>query len=152
MIRRMNKPVVLRLIDGSGRDYYATLTSLQEQNATYTIEGKTKSANINELIQRWSGDYTALWRLPAEYKGLLRPGGRGPFVVWLQSKLALLKDARAQQDQKFLYDAAMVGEVKAFQATAGLSPDGIIGPTTIGQLLMRVGGEGPVLYTGKVRK
>ncbi len=152
MIRRMNKPVVLRLIDGSGRDYYATLTSLQEQNATYTIEGKTKSANINELIQRWSGDYTALWRLPAEYKGLLRPGGRGPFVVWLQSKLALLKDARAQQDQKFLYDAAMVGEVKAFQATAGLSPDGIIGPTTIGQLLMRVGGEGPALYTGKARK
>ena len=90
-LRRMNKPVVLRLVDETGRDYYIALTSLHGQNSTYSIDTGTKSGDIKEITQSWSGEYMVLWRLPSMYKELLKPGEKGALVPWLESRLALLE-------------------------------------------------------------
>jgi general secretion pathway protein A len=144
-LRQMNKPVLLRLVDTQGRDYYLTLTSLHGDNVTYTMDNEIKSGDINEIIRRWPGDYELLWRLPQEYTDTLKPGGRGTFVMWLDKQLASLEGKKARSQPKSTYDEEMVKKVKTFQTASGLKPDGIVGPTTIGQLIMKTGSDGPVL-------
>jgi general secretion pathway protein A len=144
-LRRMNKPVLLRLVDTQGRDYYLTLTSLHGDNVTYAMDSETTSGDINEIIRKWPGDYEVLWRLPREYKDALKPGGGGPFVAWLDSQLASIEGKKVRTGQKSIYDDEMVKKIKTFQSAAGLKPDGIVGPTTIAKLIMKTGSDGPVL-------
>jgi general secretion pathway protein A len=141
----MNKPVLLRLVDTQGRDYYLTLTSLHGDNVTYAMDSETTSGDINEIIRKWPGDYEVLWRLPREYKDALKPGGGGPFVAWLDSQLASIEGKKVRTGQKSIYDDEMVKKIKTFQSAAGLKPDGIVGPTTIAKLIMKTGSDGPVL-------
>ena len=144
-LRQMNKPVLLRLIDAQGKDYYLTLTSLHGDNVTYAMDNETKSGDINEIIRRWPGDYEVLWRLPQEYKDTLKPGGGGPFVTWLDSQLASLEGKKTRSRLKNIYDEEMVKKVKTFQTAVGLKPDGIVGLTTIAQLIIKIGSDGPML-------
>jgi general secretion pathway protein A len=144
-LRRINKPVVLRLIDGQGKDFYLTLTSLHGSNVTYSMNSETKPGDINDIIQRWQGDYELLWRLPEQYHDSLKPGGSGPFVMWLDSQLAFMEGKQPRSRPKRTYDAEMVKKVKAFQSASGLKPDGFVGPTTIVHLIMKTGSEGPAL-------
>ena len=75
----------------------------------------------------------------------LKPGGRGPFVTWLDKQLASLEGKKARSRLKNIYDEEMVKKVKTFQTAAGLKPDGIVGPTTIAQLIIKTGSDGPML-------
>jgi general secretion pathway protein A len=109
------------------------------------MDNETKSGDINEIILKWPGDYEILWRLPQEYTDTLKPGGRGTFVMWLDKQLASLEGKKARSQPKSTYDEEMVKKVKTFQTASGLKPDGIVGPTTIGQLIMKTGSDGPVL-------
>lgn len=144
-LRQINKPVLLRLIDTQGKDYYLTLTSLHGDNVTYAMDNETKSGDINEIIRKWAGDYEILWRLPKEYTDTLKPGGSGPFVTWLDKQLASLEGKKARSRLKNIYDEEMVKKVKTFQTAAGLKPDGIVGPTTIAQLIIKTDSHGPML-------
>ena len=144
-LRQINKPVLLRLIDTQGKDYYLTLTSLHGDNVTYAMDNETKSGDINEIIRKWPGDYEILWRLPQEYRDALQPGGSGPFVTWLDSQLASLEGKKTRSRLKNIYDEEMVKKVKTFQTAVGLKPDGIVGPTTIAQLIIKTGSHGPML-------
>jgi general secretion pathway protein A len=144
-LRVINKPALLKLIDAQGKDYYVALTSLQENNATFTMNGSTQSGDINQLLLRWQGDYELLWRLPGEYEDKLKPGGHGPFVMWLDRQLAIIDGKKPRSKPRNVYDDEMVKKVKEFQSAAGLKPDGIVDPTTVGLMIMKTGGEGPVL-------
>jgi general secretion pathway protein A len=144
-LRTINKPAVLRLIDAQGKDYYLTITALQEKNATYSANGATQTGDINQLLLRWQGDYELLWRLPREYEDTLKPGGRGPFVMWLDSQLMIIDGKKPRSKPRNTYDEEMVKKVKAFQSSVGLTPDGIVDPTTVGHMIMKTGSEGPVL-------
>jgi opacity protein-like surface antigen len=62
----------------------------------------------------------------------VRPGARSDLVVWAKDHLRPLGYAVTQDTR---YDAATVKAVKAFQASAGLPVDGLIGPTTWDALL-----------------
>jgi general secretion pathway protein A len=150
VLRRMNKPAVLRLVDPNGRDYYATLVSLQGETATYAVGGETKSGDIREMIKSWSGDYLLLWHFPAEYKDTLKPGGAGVIVAWLENQLARLQGREPQIGNKRVYEGKMVRDVKEFQSASGLKTDGIVGPITIERLIVQTGGDGPQL-NGSVR-
>lgn len=63
---------------------------------------------------------------------VLRPGARDPRVPLLRERLggpqASLAAAPAEPDR---YDPALVAAVKAWQASAGLTADGIVGPGTL---------------------
>lgn len=141
-LREMNKPVVLSLHDEKDDAYYGTLTRLHGELATLAIGNETRNVHIGEIIDRWSGDYLLLWRTPPGYQGSLKPGSRGPAVSWLERQLALVQGKAAPAVHKEVYDDEMKKQVKKFQLSAGLMPDGVAGQRTI----LRLSGAVP---TGK---
>ncbi|MBA4391622.1 MAG: peptidoglycan-binding protein [Syntrophus sp. (in: bacteria)] len=150
ILRQMNKPAVLKLVDENKGEYYATLTSFKGETATFAIGSETRTVDMKEIIRWWSGDYLILWRAPAEYKEDLKPGSSGPMVEWLEKQPALgqkRESARAGLHHK--YEGKIVNQVKKFQLAIGMVPDGIVGPRTIMLLNAPSNGTDPVLNDGK---
>src|SRR4030067_1048614 len=69
----LNRPAVLKLFDSEGKEFYATLTALQGQTATFVVGNETRKVDVKEIELRWLGDYTVFWRMPPKYQGDIRP-------------------------------------------------------------------------------
>ena len=148
-LRQTNRPAVVRLRDAKGGDYYATLTALTGEKVACVIGNSTKTFDVNDIISRWTGDYLLLWRVPSDYNEKLKPGRQGPPVAWLDGQLALVRGQPARPGREQVYDEEIVRQVKDFQRSVGLTPDGIAGPRTIMRLVTAAGDSGPTLHEGK---
>jgi general secretion pathway protein A len=148
-LQKANRPVVLKLVDQEGRDGYALLTALDGTTATCMVGNDTRTSDVSVIARQWSGEYLLLSVTPSDYKEKLKPGRRGPPVAWLDRQLALAQNRPARTGREHVYDQEMVTQVKAFQRTAGLTPDGVAGLRTILALTSAVGDGGPTLRDGK---
>ena len=101
---------------------------------------------------RWLGDYSLLRETPPNYKGDVRPGASGPEVRWLDKQLAVIQGRKTRERKAPTYDDVLVRQVKEFQVSKGLTPDGIVGPKTISQLDTEVGSIGPRLHPREAEK
>ncbi len=142
----LNRPAVLKLFDDQGREYFATLISLLEERATFVLGAETRTVARSEIGKHWLGDYTLFWRLPPEYTGEIRPGSKGPGVQWLEKQLTLINGQMPHPRKKGSFDDALAKEVKEFQVSAGLVPDGVVGPQTIIHINTATGTDEPLLY------
>ncbi|MGD0231976.1 MAG: AAA family ATPase [Syntrophorhabdales bacterium] len=138
-LREMDRPAMLRLVDETNREYYAVVTALKGEVATFSIGDETRTVDKTEIARYWSGDYLLLWRVPPGYRGGLKPGSRGSMVAWLERQLALVQGRVAPAGGGGMYDEKVMKQVREFQIAAGMVPDGIAGPRTI----MRLGAAGP---------
>ena len=152
-IRQLNRPAILKLRDLRGEAFYATLSALDDRGADFVVGNQTRRIALGALAAQWSGEYTLLWRVPADVHGLLRPGESGPAVAWLAGQLAGLQDtqlgphsgpqsgpplgpqlgtlpAAPRTGGYEVYDAALVSRLKQFQFAQGLLPDGNFGVQT----------------------
>jgi len=145
-LRQMNKPAVLKLVDQRGGKYYATLTALKGETATFHIGSESRLVSLKEIAARWAGEYLVLWRRPIDYRAVLASGATGPMVTWLADRLALASGRPAATDKNHIFDRAMIEQVKQFQLAHGIVPDGIVGPRTIIGLTAAVPNGDPVLY------
>jgi general secretion pathway protein A len=141
----LNRPAVLKLFDDKGKAFYVTLKGIEGQNAFLAIGKETKTVDFREIEKRWLGDYLLLWKAPENFKGIIRPGDRGPQIAWLERSLSSPENGKTQQRSSFLYDADLVKRVKRFQLGEGVLPDGIVGPQTIIHLINRQGTKEPLL-------
>jgi general secretion pathway protein A len=148
-LRQMNKPAVLTLVDEAHGPFYATLTALQGRTATIVVGTAPRVVGIEAINRLWSGEYLLLWRAPPGYRGELKPGSRGPQVVWMKRQLALARGQAGAGEPDPRYDPDCLRQVKKFQLAAGLVPDGIVGPKTIMPLSAAAGSGEPVLHDGK---
>ncbi|HVN95334.1 MAG TPA: AAA family ATPase [Syntrophorhabdaceae bacterium] len=147
-LKQMNKPAVLKLIDEKG-EYYSAMTSIKADTAIFMVGDETRIVDDKEIAKRWSGDYTLIWRAPAGYTGELKPKSRGPLVLWLDEQLSRLKGQPLKAGRKPVYSDEITKEVKEFQITAGLTPDGIAGAKTIICLTDAMDNGGPQLEKRK---
>jgi len=141
----LNRPAVLKLHDDQGKEFYATLTELRGQTATLVVGTETRTVDVKETQKRWFGDYTLLWRMPPNYKGPIRPGHKGKAVQWLDRQLSLIQGRTARTQKNLAFDDTLVRQVKQFQLTKGLVPDGFVGAQTIIHLNTEVGNSEPML-------
>jgi general secretion pathway protein A len=148
-LRQMNKPAVLKLADQRGGTYYATLTTLNGEIATFRIGGESRLVSLKEIAARWAGDYLVLWRRPVDYRAGLTSGATGPMVTWLADRLALASGKSTPTGENHILDRAMMEQVRQFQLAHGIAPDGIVGPKTIIGLTAAVPNGDPVLYDVK---
>mgnify|MGYP007071565300 CR=1 FL=1 len=109
----------------------------------------SRQAYTQQALGMYSGD------VPAGARGsgpILRKGARGDAVASLQSDLAAKGFDPGPVDG--IFGNKTRGAVRAFQASAGLNPDGVVGPLTYGQLtppVTAVADEGPASPMGTVR-
>ena len=145
-LRLLNRPAVLRLFDGGGREFYAALTALRGQRATLVVGGETRNVEIRDMALQWTGSFTLLWKAPPDYQGDIRPGSRGPAVRWLAEHLALARGEKGEPVEPATFDEPLVRQVKEFQRTKGLLPDGVAGAETLIHLSNTAeGGTSPFL-------
>jgi general secretion pathway protein A len=144
-LRQMNRPAVLRLTDPTGAGYYAVLIALKGDTATFKIGTETRLVATREIALRWDGDYTVLWRQPPGFAGGIWVGRKGPLVDWLAARLAAASGKKLS-DEQHVYDRSFVEQVKQFQLSRGITPDGVVGPKTIIALGSSVPDGDPVLF------
>jgi general secretion pathway protein A len=130
-LRELNRPAVLLLRDAQNRDFYATLSALDDRSADFVLGAQTRTVAIGALAAQWSGQYTLLWRMPPQAHDNIRSGERGPAVAWLARQLAQAQGRAAQPGEDALFDEALLRQVKQFQLAEGLIPDGVVGPRTL---------------------
>ena len=135
-LRELNRPAVLLLADGQGREFHAMLSALDDRTASFALGAHTKAVAIGALAAQWSGQYTLLWRMPADAHDNIRSGERGRAVAWLARQLAQAQGRAAESGENPLFDQLLLRQVKQFQLAEGLIPDGVVGPRT----LMRLAG------------
>jgi general secretion pathway protein A len=137
-LRRLNRPAVLLMRDDQGREFHAALVSLEDKTATFAIGAGTRTIALGALAAQWAGQYTLLWRMPADAQEYIRSGERGPAVQWLIGQLAQAQGRVAEPSKDPLFDDVLKRQVKQFQLAQGLIPDGAVGPQTV----MRLAGVG----------
>jgi general secretion pathway protein A len=149
---QLNRPAILKFYEGNGDEYYVTLTAVRGLHADFVVGGENRTVDIKEIEARWFGDYSLLRQTPLNYNGDVRPGARGPQVKRIEKQLAVVQGRKMRERKALTYDDALVRQVKEFQMSKGLTPDGIVGAKTISKLDTEVGSTGPRLNRGEVEK
>jgi len=136
-LRQLNRPAVLVMRDEQG-PFQAALIALDDKSATFAIGAETTTVALGALAAQWTGQYTLFWRIPPQARETIRAGERGPAVQWLAGQLAQARGQIADTSKAPLFNDALARQVKEFQLTQGLIPDGMVGPQTV----MRLAGVG----------
>ena len=144
-LRRLNRPAVLKMRDDLGEEFYATLTALDHKTAAFAVRDETIVVALGALAAQWSGQYTLLWRLPAQVHDNIRRDERGPAVVWLRQQLAQVQHGAADAGKDPRFDEVLLRQVKQFQLDQGLIPDGAVGPQTLMRLASAADQSAPSL-------
>jgi general secretion pathway protein A len=133
-LRQLNRPAVLLMNDNQGKEFYATLTRLDDQSATFIVGSETRVVALGALAEQWSGYYTILWRMPPVTLQRIKLGDRGPEVEWLSKQLVKIHGKAEGNTKDPVFDEAMMRQVKQFQLVQGLTPDGTVGSQTMMRL------------------
>ncbi len=142
-VRQLNIPVVLKLFDAHGKEFYAALIFLKDQTATLVVGAENKKVSVKDIESHWLGEYTLLWRTPPDYHGDIHPGDKGIAVQWLDKQLSLIQGRATREN--LIYDDELVRQVKKFQLAESLVPDGIVGTQTLIHLNTALDSRTPML-------
>lgn len=133
-LRQFNMPAVLYLLDNKGQAFYATLTKLEGESATFITGNETKVVSLSALASQWSGYYTQLLHLPLDSHDSILFGTHGPAVQWLSRRLAQAQGRTVEITPVTIFDDDLKSQLKQFQLSQGLIPDGAARPQTLARL------------------
>jgi len=129
-MRSLNRPAVLTVSNENGEKAFAAITTLKGTTAIIQAGTSAYEIPLSQLMLQSHNDFTILWRAPDGYTGPVRPGHQGKLVQ------LLAKQCTAAQNQQWIgaprtkYDEGLKEQVKSFQRSQGLNPDGVAGPIT----------------------
>ena len=143
MIRELGRPGIIKLDAAGGSPTYALLTGVSRDTATLSAAGTEQTVTLAALAARWQGDFATLWRAPPGYTGPASDS-TGATVAWMVAQLAAADKQPAPAGPRAL-DARLKAQLRAFQLSHGLPPDGQPGPMTFMQLNRATGVDEPRL-------
>jgi len=140
LIRLIDRPVLLTLQRPGQPPALAALVGLDGKHATMLVDGTPRRIALSELAGAWRGEFTTFWRAPPGYAN--RADNIGPLRAWLAGQLALVPGSAAMAASGAASAAPsaspgwveLTRQLRAFQASQGLQPDGRIGPITLMQV------------------
>jgi general secretion pathway protein A len=153
LIRQLNRPGIVTLLDAKDQPHYAVMTALTAQTATLRAAGVSRTVPLWALATVWRGDFATLWRAPRDYRGMLSLGNSNSAVAQLAVQMAALQGQAppvVPSSGAMIFDAALKAKVEAFQVSQGLTADGVVGPTTFMQLNRAAGVDEPRLFADAV--
>ena len=142
LLRQLNRPGILTLVQGTAQQY-AVLLALDDSSATVRLGGRTVRVRLAALAAWWRGDFATFWQVPPAYVADMRDGTGGAAVAQLSRELAQLDGLPVTEPA--LLDAALRARVRSFQRLHGLRADGQPGPMTFLQLDSATSSSGPWL-------
>ncbi|MES2946579.1 MAG: peptidoglycan-binding protein, partial [Pseudomonadota bacterium] len=90
LIRELDRPGVLTLVDDNKRPVYAQLQGLGAQTATLSLGTQTFSLPLTLLADVWRGDFSTLRLAPEGYAEDTANGKNKPSADWVATQLAKL--------------------------------------------------------------
>ena len=130
LLRMLNRPTILTLVDGEGEAHHVLMTALGYGEAGLSAGGREVSVDLSELTHYWFGDHLLLWRPALAETKALAPGMRGDEVLWLRESLARARGEEVTGELSPLYDAQLETDVRRYQRERMLAVDGIVGSMT----------------------
>ncbi len=131
---QLNLPAVLEFARNDGSRRFLLLSAISDGQPVFTDDQSTRTFDVVEVLSRWTGRATLVWKPPVKAQTSLKPLMSSPLVPWIRQQLGVI----GGPGQEMIYDEALVQKVKAFQRELELRPDGIIGVLT----LMGMAGHG----------
>ncbi len=148
-VRDYNLPALLHLQDKEGRDGWAALVGLGQNEATLELPGGRETLSLAALDGLWTGDFLLVWQPPPVGGTVIRPGSSGEAVRWLRHLLTQVAGLEFKDDGSNKFDLNLEKAVRRFQTQAGLEVDGLAGPRTLIRLATAVDMPGLPKLTSK---
>jgi general secretion pathway protein A len=142
-LARFDRPLILQLHEGNAHAD-ALLQDVDKEHVRLTLGGESRVLTKAELAGVWNGEFSAVWRVPADVPATLRQGDAGAGVAWIKARLAHM-DGKGADAGPAYFDAALEERVRTLQIAYGIKPDGIVGPETL-FALSALDDAGPHLY------
>ncbi len=127
---RFDRPLVLVLQSGERRAH-ALLLGAGRRHVRLEIAGEALDLPRASLPAVWSGDFMAIWRVPAGVPATMKRGDAGPGIAWAKDRLHALDKGAASEAGPAFFDADLEERVRKLQLAYGIRADGIIGPETL---------------------
>jgi general secretion pathway protein A len=109
----------------------ALLQDVDAQHVRLNVDGTSRLIEKKDLSTIWSGEFSAVWQVPAEVPATLRLGDAGAGVAWIKAQLARMDGGKSAETGPAYFDAALEERVRKLQIAYGVKPDGIVGPETL---------------------
>lgn len=149
-LKSFNMPAILK-IQEQNTTFYAVMNSLDEKEAILVYAGEEKTIPLNQLKEKWTGEFTVLWQPPPNFKGEIGNGTIGPVVKWLNQQLQWVQDGISDQnDLPSFFDDSLMERVKRFQASVALPSTGTADVATLIHLTRILNANAPRLMPDAV--
>ena len=148
-VRQLNRPAIFKLYNQSGKHAYALVTRLTDDIAEIDTGDEIITVDRSIMDRHWLGEYSLLWQKPPYYQTALQPGANGPMVQWLDQQLVRLYGLSDDPTINDTYNDTLMAQVKRFQLSNGLIPDGVAGPATFIMLNTALGESTPQLDSAR---
>ena len=145
-LRKLNRPVVLKLYNDDGKIAHIVLNHLDNNQAVLNTGSDNLEVNSTLLEKHWYGEFSLLWQPPPFYQQAILPGSDSTVVQWLGQQLTRLYGHNSAPTIYETYSEELVSQLKHFQQSKGLIPDGIAGPLTLIHLNTETGVSAPRLH------
>ena len=145
-LRKLNRPVVLKLYNDDGKIAYTVLSHLDKNQATLNTGQDNLEIDIALLEKYWYGEFSLLWQPPPFYQQAILPGSNATVVQWLGQQLTRLYGHGKTPTIYSTYSEDLVAQLTRFQQSKGLIADGIAGPLTLIHLNTETGVQVPTLF------
>jgi general secretion pathway protein A len=128
-LARFDRPLIL-LFGKAPHETQAILQGVGKERVRIDLAGQRYELARASVAQLWNGDFTVLWRVPADMPARLDHGASGSGVAWALDRLKTF-DGGAGAAPGATFDATMQARVEKLQQAYGIRADGIIGPETL---------------------
>jgi general secretion pathway protein A len=143
-LARFDRPLILSLRDDRG-SADALLLGVDAHHVKLAVGGTVRTLDKADIGKIWNGEFSAVWRLPAQVPATLQIGDAGPGVAWIKAQLARMDGGAPADLGPAYFDSVLDARVRKLQVAYGIRPDGIVGPETQ-FALSALSDTGPHLY------
>lgn len=127
-LKAFNRPALIRVVSGQGRNIWLTLLSLQKGRVELSLGGDSYVIAATELADIWYGDYVLLWR-PSLDSVAIKQGLRDKDSQdWLKKRLTMAQGVNSRHTTN---SESIKQQVMRFQQQQGLEVDGVVGEKTL---------------------
>ena len=130
-IKRLNRPVMLKMLSTEGQPFYAVLKAIDKSNLRLVAADQAVDITEDKLEDVWTGEYTLLWKRPENYRDTIYPGDTNQTVGWLSEQLASLPDYGPPIKASLSYGYDMENRIRLLQKRCRISVDGLVGRETL---------------------